>query len=88
MEKREYYRKLIEEQESSGKGVKEFCVEQGIVVARFFYWRIKIKRSAAPQFRRVELQSKACSQVEMELSSGIKLKVKISELKAVVDALS
>lgn len=80
MKKREYFEKLAREYESSDQGKREFCARQGVRESTLDYWRAKLKR--APVFLPI-----ASEAVELELSSGAKLRVKAHQLKLVLDAL-
>ena len=43
MRKEDKYRELIHLQEDSGLSIKEFCSNQNIARASFYYWRKKIR---------------------------------------------
>ncbi|MDA3822028.1 MAG: hypothetical protein PF450_05370 [Bacteroidales bacterium] len=45
MQKESRFQELISLQEDSGLTVREFCSNQGIAPATFYYWRKKLKNS-------------------------------------------
>ncbi len=76
------WKSLVKDQEESGKSVAEYCGERGIRPNSFYAQRSKHK-SLVPQFARVETESR----VNLELENGVKLKVALPDLKAVLSAL-
>ena len=80
---------IIREQEASGLSIVEYCAQRGIRPNNFYNWRNKLRgdnvliNSDTNRFARVETQSL----VSLELESGVKLKVAVSDLKAVLMAL-
>ena len=48
--KREYWSKLIREQESSGQKARPFCRERGIGEYSFYKWRRRLRRSEPVEF--------------------------------------
>lgn len=48
MRKEDKYRELVRLHEVSGLSVKEFCSNQDIARATFYYWRKKIKKEKEP----------------------------------------
>lgn len=48
MRKEDKYRELLRLQEDSGLGVREFCSNQDIAPATFYYWRKKFNREKQP----------------------------------------
>ena len=83
---------IIREQEASGLSVVEFCTREGIRPNNFYNWRnklIKLQGSSGSmndgknRFARVETQSL----ISLELENGVKLRVSVSDLKAVLMAL-
>ena len=76
--------KLVEEQRSSGKTVREFCVSQGLNPEVFYVWRQRIRKGRG-EFTRVE--TNGGRRIELELSGGVTLRVSIADLKAVLEVL-
>jgi len=84
------WRAAVAEQKSSGLSIPEFCKERGIRPNNFYNWRSKVSANEAPtvagikdRFAKVETQSR----VSLELENGVKLKVAVEDLKAVLSAL-
>jgi transposase-like protein len=48
--KREYWSKLISEQEASGQKARPFCRERGIGEYSFYKWRRRLQQSETVQF--------------------------------------
>ena len=48
--KREYWSKLISEQEASGQKARPFCRERGIGEYAFYKWRRRLQQSEPVQF--------------------------------------
>ena len=48
--KREYWSKLISEQEASGQKARPFCRERGIGEYSFYKWRRRLQQSEPVQF--------------------------------------
>ena len=80
---------IIREHEASGLSIVEYCAQRGIRPNNFYNWRNKLKVANVSlngdknRFARVETQSL----VVLELETGVKLKVAVSDLKAVLMAL-
>ena len=80
---------IVRQQEASGLGIVEYCAQRGIRPNNFYNWKAKLKagnHSASNdnnRFAKVETQSV----VSIELENGVKLKVAVSDLKAVLMAL-
>jgi hypothetical protein len=77
--------RVLSEQISSGKSIAEFCRERGIKAEQVYEWRQRRKGTEkklnnAPRFSRVETGV----EITVELESGIKLKVSLESLKAVL----
>jgi len=99
----ERWRELIRQQEGSGLSVARFCGQQGVAVSSFFFWRRKLKGSAAPTFVElmpaVELpvstlragESESPSPIELQLRCGTIVRVRegfdVPTLRQVVEAL-
>ena len=84
------WRAVVAEQKSSGLSISEFCREREIRPNNFYNWRSKLSEpngamavARKEQFAKVETQSR----VSLELENGVKLKVAVQDLRAVLMAL-
>lgn len=93
--KREYWRKLIVEQQASGQTARPFCRERGIGEGSFYQWRKRL-RQENQAVRFALLQTKAASAeapaaLELVLTSGERLRignqVSASALRLVLEAV-
>jgi len=76
--KREYWSKLIAEQEASGKAVGPFCRERGLGEATFYQWRKRLRASKTVRFAVLEAKGGTAELVaglELVLSSGERLRI-------------
>jgi transposase-like protein len=77
--RREYWSKLIAEQEASGQTVREFCRERGRGKYSFYRWRKLLRENGAVRFARVETRPTAGScpeaTLELVLTSGERLRI-------------
>jgi len=77
--RREYWSKLIAEQEASGQTVQEFCRERGRGKYSFYRWRKLLRENGAVRFARVETRQTAGSRpettLELVLTSGERLRI-------------
>lgn len=75
-EKRSAMVAMIEDWRSSGKSKKQYCLENGINEAKFYYWysRIKEAGSSSPGFIPIQKPS-GISEIEVVYPNGVKLKV-------------
>ena len=94
------YRKLIEEQEQSGLGVRDFCSNQGFAPATFYNWKKRLREKDTPQgFVPLVLRDKSVPVIENKqriddrsfeftFPNGTKLKltgeIDLSMLKAII----
>lgn len=78
-DRREYWTKVIAEQEASGLGVEVFCRERGICKASFYPWRRRLSREfpQAVNFARIETKpAPACAApLELIFTTGERLRV-------------
>ena len=74
--------RLVREQHASGESVPEFCAARGLEAKTFYVWRQRIKEGEE-RFARVSTDRR----VELELSSGVTLRVAVEDLKSVLEAL-
>ena len=77
--RREYWSKLIVEQEASGQTVREFCRERGRGVYSFYRWRKRLREDGAVRFALVETRPTADSRgdamLELVLTNGERLRI-------------
>ena len=89
-ERREYWRKLITEQERSGKTIRAFCEQRGIGDHCFYYWRRRLRQDESVRFA---LLNPVVSRTPLELylASGERLRigngVDAATLRLVLDTL-
>lgn len=82
--KDEYWRKVMAQYQASGKNAKTFSREHGIAASTLQYWVGKTKREeASGRFARVETGER----IELELSSGVRIRVNRGDLRNVLEAL-
>lgn len=74
--------RLVEEQERSGESVRGFCTSRGLTEKSFYVWRQRV-RKRKERFVPVVVGER----IELELASGVRLKVSKHDLKAVLEAL-
>ena len=76
---REYWSKLIVEQEASGQTVREFCRERERVVYSFYRWRKRLREDDAVRFALVETRPTAGTRgdatLELVLTNGERLRI-------------
>lgn len=77
--KREYWSKLIAEQEASGQKARPFCRERGIGECSFYHWRKRLRENPTVRFA-VVVETKLANTempatVELVLSSGERLRI-------------
>jgi transposase-like protein len=73
-QKREYWRKLIAEQEASGQTIRAFCQEQGVGDHCFYYWRKRLQKSGSVQFAVLRTVASAAP-LELILANGEQLRI-------------
>jgi hypothetical protein len=77
--KREYWRKLIAEQEGGGQKVRPFCRESGITEPSFYYWRKRLRKCEPVRFALLEPRPAdtggTISALELVLTSGERLRI-------------
>jgi hypothetical protein len=92
--KREYWSKMIAEQEASGEKVLPFCRERCVGAHSFYYWRKRLREN--PKVRFALLETKLANPepptaLELVLSSGERLRigagVDAAMLRLVLDAV-
>ncbi len=93
--KREYWSKLISEQECSGQKARPFCRERGIGEYSFYKWRRRLQQSEPVQFALLATTPAASpsrdSALELVLQNGERLRignqVEAATLRLVLDAV-
>ena len=76
--RREYWSKLISEQEASGKAVGLFCRERGLGEATFYQWRKRLRKSETVRFAVLGAKGGSAdpiSALELVLSGGERLRI-------------
>ena len=73
-QKREYWGKLIAEQEASGQTIRAFCKERGISDYSFYFWRKRLATSEPVQFALLKTVASTAA-LELILASGERLRI-------------
>lgn len=92
--KREYWSRLIAEQEASGQKARAFCRERGIAEHSFYYWRKRLIEHPTVRFALLETKlagAEMAAALELVLSGGERLRIGTSvdgaTLRMVLDAV-
>ncbi len=89
-ERREYWRKLIAEQEASGETIRAFCRQRGIGDHSFYFWRRRLRVDAPVQFALLKTVGSEAP-LELFLAGGERLRIGNSvdgaTLRLVLDAI-
>ena len=93
--KREYWSKLISEQEASGQKARPFCRERGIGEYSFYRWRRRLQQSEPVQFALLATTPAAAPRrdpsFELVLRNGERLRISnqvdAATLRLVLDAV-
>ena len=93
--RREYWSKLIAEQETGGQNARTFCRERGISAHSFYKWRSRLRQSEPVRFALLETRPAGAaspdSTLELVLRNGERLRiangVDAATLRLVLDAL-
>jgi hypothetical protein len=92
--KRNYWSKLIAEQEASGLGVRPFCGERGMAEPSFYYWRKRLRKNGTVRFALLETKTAMADMapaLELVLTTGERLRignqVNAATLRVVLDAV-
>ena len=92
--KREYWNKLIGEQEASGQKARPFCRERGIGEHSFYQWRKRLRENQTVRFAVIETKAPSAEMpaaLELVLSGGERLRigagVDAATLQLVLDAV-
>jgi putative transposase len=76
--RRECWRKLIAEQQTSGQSVRPFCRERGITEPSFYYWRKRLRENGTVRFALLQTKTAiadAAPAIELVLSTGERLRI-------------
>ena len=77
-DRRGYWAKTINEQETSGVSVQTFCRERGVCAASFYIWRRRLRReSGAVRFALIKTRPAVNGAAPLELifASGERLRI-------------
>jgi hypothetical protein len=92
--RREYWGKVIAEQEASGQGVRPFCREREMAEPSFYYWRKQLRKNGTVRFALLEpktAMADMAAALELELTTGERLRignqVNAATLRLVLDAV-
>jgi hypothetical protein len=92
--RREYWGKLIAEQEASGQRVRPFCRERGMTEPSFYYWRKRLRKNGMVRFALLETKTAIADigpALELVLTTGERLRignqVNAATLRLVLDAV-
>src|SRR5260370_17564374 len=76
--RREFWRRLIAQQQQSGVSVRAFCQQQGTTEYSFYQWRKRLAQQLPVKFALVETTRSAAASVagvEVILASGERLRI-------------
>ena len=92
--KREYWAKLLAEQEAGGQRIRAFCRERGVGEHSFYQWRRRLRENPTVRFALLETKSanmEPVAALELVLGSGERLRIgagaDAATLRAVLDAV-
>ena len=92
--KREYWSRLVAEQEASGEKARPFCRERGIGEYAFYHWRKRLSEDQAVRFAVLETKPPSAATpaaLELGLNSGERLRIGVgvdaATLRLVLDAV-
>lgn len=77
-DRREYWKKLVGEQERSGLPVRRFCEQAKVGEHSFYAWRARLRREPVVEFALVEppaMAVRGASEIELRLSTGEQLRI-------------
>ena len=92
---REYWRRVIADQEASGSSVRQYCREHGIGEQSFYTWRRRLREAQPVRFALVDTSglrtSERSPELELVLATGERLRigagVDAATLRTVVEIL-
>ena len=74
------WRGIIARYRQSGRGMKEFCEQEGLTLRTFEEWYRRVRRSETGQGQFVEVKAPSVAAspwaVEVELPNGVRLRVR------------
>ena len=74
--RRDHWRRLMNEQEASGKSVRVFCREKDVSEFSFYSWRRRLRSEEPVTFALVDATgSAAATMIELVLTSGDRLRI-------------
>ena len=76
--KREYWGKLLAEQEASGQKIRPFCRERGIGEHSFYQWRKRLREDQTVRFAVLETKpanGEPVAALELVLANGERLRI-------------
>lgn len=92
--KREYWAKLLAEQEASGDRIRPFCRERGIGEHSFYQWRKRLREDQTVRFAVLEAKpadGEPAPALELVLANGERLRIGAgvdgATLRLVLDAV-
>ena len=75
-QRREQWRRMIEQQEKTGQSVRVFCQAQGLSEPSFYNWRQRLRNERPVSFALVETKEpRPDTAVELVLVSGERLRI-------------
>lgn len=77
-DRREYWRKIIAEQERSGLPIRRFCEQAKVAEPSFYAWRARLRGETKVEFALVEPRTPGrlgASEIEVRLSTGEELRI-------------
>jgi transposase-like protein len=76
--KREYWARLVAEQEAGGQRIRAFCRERGVGEHSFYQWRQRLRENPAVRFALLETKSanvEPVAALELVLANGERLRI-------------
>jgi putative transposase len=75
---------VIQERQSSGQKIKDFCQEKGISISAYFYWQRKLRKAACLQLTKLEEPVNHLSEVSHVPQGWMQL-TQSQEMKSTLD---
>jgi putative transposase len=81
---------VMQDQQSSGKNIKDFCQEKGISRNAYFYWQRKLRRAACMELSNLKEEPVNCipegwMQLAQSQETKSRLDIEISGCRVTVD---
>lgn len=96
-DRREFWARVIDEQEAGGQAVKAFCAERGLSLYNFYFWRRRLRETGpSPRFALVKTKAAPAAEapgpeLEIILVTGERLRIgrgaDAATLRMTLDAL-